>query len=277
MILVDKNGAKICELEPETDLLSETSWFRLYRSKSLDGKQSYLLRVPTDECYNGEINLEAVMLAHFEDWSNSTESDYSKAKGDPNARIHYDWLFPKLVGSFLTGEDQAFRQVNLLSVRDALVEDFVPMVKLMEKYKVDAKTGAWILGRFYKLQTFLEDCGGLYNFNVDGVILEPRMHRMVYLGFPCSGELCDWDKSVRNATSVILDWIENDGTEHEEDFRGLLEWICDENNGRKWSGTDAHCIFYKQLDVWWGHKYHPFTYMNRETGEWQTITETPKF
>lgn len=277
MILTDEKGAQMCQLDPETGLLSETDWFRLYLAKSLDGAQSYLLRVPTEAYYNGEINLEAFALTHLATCSENIEAEFSKQKKNPNARVHYDWLFPKLAMTFLTGEDQGERQVNLLSIVDGKVEDFVPMAKLMTKYKVDAKTGAWILGRLYKLQSFLEENGGPYNFNVDGVILEPRFHRMVYLGAVRSGEWCDWDVSARNATAAINDWVEFNGTEHEEEFRELLSWFYDKENDHKWTGTEAHRILYDNLEKWWGHKYHPFTYMERESGTWQTIKDEPKF
>ncbi len=277
MILVDDKGTEMCELDPESGLLSVSDWFRLYLAKSLDGKQSYLMRVPTEAYHNGEINLEAEVLIHLEACSKNIEAEYAKEKKNPEARVHYDWLVPKLAATFIADEDQGHRQINLLSIVDGQVEDFVPMAKLVEKYKVDVKTAAWILGRLYKLQSFLEMCGGLYNFEVDGVILEPRMHRMVYLGMPRSGELMCWDESLRNATAAINDWVEFNGTEHEEDFRKLLEWTCSKDNSRRMTGTEAHKEFYGKLDDWWGHKYHPFTYMERDTGIWHSITDAPKF
>ena len=266
----------MCKLEPELDLVLTSDWFKLYRAKSLDDKQSFLLRVPTDPCWNGEINLEAELLAHYVACCEDIETRYSKAKNNPAARVHYDWLLPQLSMTFITDESQGNRQVNLLTVRDANVEDFIPMAKLVEKYKVDARTAAWILGRLYKLQSFLEDYGGPYNFNVDGVILEPRMHRLVYLGIIRSGEWCDWHTSLRNATTAIHDWVELNGTVHEKDFLEWLEWAGTEDYYSYQDATETHKMFYAKLDEWWGHKYHPFTYMERETGAWHTIKNAPK-
>ena len=61
--LVDRNGTPICIVDRESDLLSETEWFRLYRVMSPDRGRKYLLRVPLDASHNGDINLEAEMLS----------------------------------------------------------------------------------------------------------------------------------------------------------------------------------------------------------------------
>lgn len=271
MLLTDRNGAKKCIVNPDQDLLLVAKNYKLYLARKPDEEKTYFLRVPNDRSQNGQMNFEAEMLRHLAKCSEVTEARYAETTGNPDARVHYDWLFPSLEDTFLTGEDQGGRQVNMLGVSDAEVSDFMPLPKLKEAFDVDAKTAAWIIGRLFKLQTFLEDNGGFYNFREDQVIIEPKMHRLVYLGWSDAGEVCNWD-SVAKAAQAIRPWVRKNDTPDEDKFIELLEYLSDTE--LKMDGIRAHRTLYTDITKWWGHAYYPFTYFDKQVGSWRQMDAT---
>ena len=271
MILHDRGGTEKCVI-PENALVYESRSFRLYRALSLDQTQNYLLRIPRDATLNGEIDAEAETLKHLASCSAEIEAEYAESKHDPSARVHYDWLFPQLVDTFILDESQGYRQANLLSVIDGNIAEFYPLPKLMNAYRVDAKTAAWVLGRFFKLQTFLESVDVTLNFRADQVLVEPKMHRVVYLGWCLMGNGKSSDCG-KLAARTILGWQENNGTEHEDDFRNLLEKIADPSQTRL-DGVNLHQMLYGNLVTWWGRNYHPFTYLDRASRQWKQLEAT---
>ena len=162
-------------VDPDKGLLSVSDKYKLYHALAPDGTGDFLLRIPNERSQNGQINFEAEKLRFLDKASRRFEQAYQEAKGDPEARVHYDWLFPELFDSFITDSDQGSRQINLLRVRDAGVSDFVPLAKLQAKYCIDAKTCTWILGRFFKLQTFLEHVGSFYVFHAGNRWIPERL------------------------------------------------------------------------------------------------------
>lgn len=274
MILEDREGTSKCLIDPINGLLSKSDLFRLYRAKSLDESQSYLLRIPSDASGNGRMNYEASTLSRLKEISDRTEVEFAEQRKDPDARVHYDWLMPVLVDSFISSEDQGYRQMNLLSIVDGNIEDYVPLSKLIESYKIDVKSAAWVLGRFFKLQSFLEMCDCPLQFRADQVILDPQMHRVVYLDWS-SAKGCSWGENIRREAELVLEWIKDGGTEHEDEFRSMLAYLADPQNVASLNGASAHALLYRNIDSWWGHKYHPFTYSDRKTGVWHQVQNAP--
>ena len=125
----------------------------------------------------------------------------------------------------------------------------MPLAKLQAKYCIDAKTCTWILGRFFKLQTFLEHVGSFYVFHADQVILD------VY----------HWD-SVNRAASSMLSWLKFNDTPEEQRFADLLRYFVDETSEMR--GEDAHRLLYQHVEEWWGYHYYPFTYFDKDTNTW---------
>ena len=265
MILHNRDGTPKCSVDPDKGLLSVSDKYKLYHALAPDGTGDFLLRIPNERSQNGQINFEAEKLRFLDKASRRFEQAYQEAKGDPEARVHYDWLFPELFDSFITDSDQGSRQINLLRVRDAGVSDFVPLAKLQAKYCIDAKTCTWILGRFFKLQTFLEHVGSFYVFHADQVILEPKAHRMVYLDWSEDYDVYHWD-SVNRAASSMLSWLKFNDTPEEQRFADLLRYFVDETSEMR--GEDAHRLLYQHVEEWWGYHYYPFTYFDKDTNTW---------
>ena len=264
----DKLGAPRCLVgDPQKDLLFVGQGYKLYLASTPDGTKSGFLRLPERRQGNAAMQLEVEKLNFLASASEDTEAAYQKVKNDPDARVHYDWLFPTLVDSFVSNQDQDFRQGNLLGAKDADLRDFFALPKLMSKYKVDAKTAAWILGRFFKMQIFTEEVGIRYNFYPDQVVLEPKMHRMVYLGWYLSDIDAKWD-NVAHASKCILDFVQPDESPGDEAFMKTLELLSAANG---MTGEQAHRILYATIDKYWGYKYHPFTYFDKKTTTWHRL------
>ena len=276
MILQDRNGVPKCRIDPQNDLIFVSDTYKLYCAHGLEEPKDYILRIPTNIGGNTQVNQEAEILRYLRQRSELLEQKYSEVMHDTTARVHYDWLFPQLVDSFITDETQGLRQANLLSILDGDVSDYVPMVKLIDKFKIDSKTAAWIFGRFLKLQAFLEDVGVIFNFRSDQVLIDPRRHRVVYLGWSQQGDSASYD-SVKVAAITTRDWLEDNGTEHEEDFRKLLDFLIDSPKSSVSEGASVHRMLYDNLERWWGHSYYPFTYFDRNTETWHQVNNAPSF
>lgn len=272
MILCDRDDVQKC-IVPKNALVYESERYRLYRALSLDEKQSYLLRIPCDVALNVEVNSEAETLKLLKARSDDLEEKKASVTDGPLERIHYDWLFPKLVDTFILGEDQGYRQANLLSILDGDVADFYPLSKLKTTYFVDAKTAAWILGRFFKLQTFLDDIGVYYKFDPNQVLIEPKYHRVVYIGWTRTSDIDHYNNGKLMA-KIMLDWLKDNDTEHEADFRKLLTDIAGMPDDNVLEGVDLHRLLYGNIQVWWGRKYYPFTYFVSASNEWRRVSDS---
>ena len=262
MILKDRDGIERCSLDPENGLLSVSSDDKLYRAKAVDSDEGLLLRMPSSRFLNGRINLEADRLRALAQRSEEIEAEFAGLGNE--GFIHYDWLFPQLVNTFITESEQGFRQANLLTIRDAQISDFVPMVKLMDYCKIDAKTAAWILGRFFKLQTFIDKTDIRFCLHMDQVLLEPGFHRMVYLGWHYTDTDCD--NNIALAGKALLDWTIPHDIDEERRFIDLLRHFSMSPRGIK--GQQAHAELYEFIKKYWGRSYYPFTYYVESNKHW---------
>ncbi len=272
MILCDRDGVQKCVV-PENALVYKSERYRLYRALSLDEKQSYLLRIPCDVALNGEVNSEAETLKLLKEKSDDLEKKKALVTDGPVERIHYDWLFPRLVDTFVLGEDQGYRQANLLSILDGDVADFYPLPKLKNSYFVDAKSAAWILGRFFKLQTFLDDIGVYYKFDPNQVLIEPKYHRVVYIDWTHTSDIDHYNNGKLMA-KTMLDWLKDNDTEREADFRKLLTDIAEMPDDNVLEGMSLHRLLYGNIRVWWGREYYPFTYFVTASHEWRRVSDS---
>ena len=269
LTITDRKGVPRCIFDAIEDRLSVSDQFELYHVREPSGHKDYLLRVPVGRNGSSKMSFEADKLSFMAVASERLEKTYQDYRHDPGVHIHYDWLFPELVDTFISGPEQGNRQMNLLTIRDAAISDFVPMSDLQIRYNIDAKTCAWILGRFFKLQAFLEHVGGIFIFRADQVILEPKAHRMVHLDWSYSDEVYHWD-SVNRAAFSMSYWLRLNGTPYEENFRDLLAYF---NDSIEMRGEEAYKLLYKNIDEWWGRDYHPFTYFDKERQIWHTLDD----
>ncbi|MDO4507801.1 MAG: hypothetical protein Q4B65_00175 [Candidatus Saccharibacteria bacterium] len=270
LLVYDKSGIVKYEVnDPKKDLLFKSDSSNLYLAIDKKTGKTGFLRFPRDRLGNADMQLEVEKLKFLAETSETIESEYKKLIGNPDACVHYDWLFPELTGSVICNESQLNRQVNFLTAKDAELKDFFPLPRLTSRYKVDTRTGAWILGRFYKLQTFADTIRISFKFYPDQVIIEPKMHRMIYLGW----NLKDTDEPRQNIMQmarVILSFIKPGDSDEDKEFIQILELMAKE--GHK-GGHYAHAWLYQIIKKLWGHKYHPFTYLDEETGLWRSLTD----
>lgn len=277
MLVYDQLGTARCEIaDPEKDLLFRGDGYSLYLATDPTDEKTGFLRLPRDRLGNAKMQLEVEKLQFMANASEEFERAYQTLGNDPNARIHYAWLFPKLEYSFICDESQGKRQANFLTAVDAELKDFFPFPRLTAKYKVDAKTGAWILGRFYKLQAFADAVDLSFNFYSDQVVIEPRFHRMIYLGWNLDKKQDDWYwNNIARMTKCIVDFIEPDNSRETQGFLFSLIPLTEEFGTK---GEEAHRWLYTTIEGLWGHKYHPFTYFDRSSNTWHSLTdaEIPK-
>lgn len=274
MIVERPGNESICIMQ--NDLLAETEAYRLYLGRGLNTTDAMLCRVVKKPSLNGVMYSEFMLLNELAAMSDSLEEARIVAQGDDGRKIHYDWLFPVCEQSFSSKQLDG-RKINVLNMQGAPLDDFVPLVKLKSNIKVDAKSAAWILGRFLKLQSFLDEEGNYHSldFNPDMVLVAPKSHHVVYIGW-FDDLLLGGDRS-RNRVELIsrlnLDrmfytietWVEPNDTPGEEEF---LAWLKSAN-GRFSNGLRAHMAYYDFLNELWGSGYYPFTF--KENGTWKSV------
>ncbi len=256
---------------PANDLLQKSKAYRLYRASLPNEERMVFARVANQPSDNAAINREAELLRNLQSTSELIERAYfEQTKSD--RPLHYDWLFPQLEDSFICDDAQSKRQINLFSPRDASLDQFIPMAKLRQICMIDAKTAAWIMGRFLKLQNFLEDaCTDVtYKFNPVQIILAPADHRMVCL--KCGEDSLTATaeeitrRNIQCAAKYMLEWLKTNETEGEEAFVKLLTSFASE--GRT-SAENAHRELYSTIHELWGRKYHPFTFYDTAHNVWR--------
>ena len=274
MLIERPNDEAICILP--SNLLAETDSYRLYLGRGANSAEAELCRVVKDKTMNGRMYAESRLLGELSDLSTTLEQERIKQQGDDGRKIHYDWLFPVCSQSF-SCEQLNGRRINVLKILDATLEAFVPFSKLKNEVKVDAKSAAWVLGRFLKLQAFLDEsksCRSL-DFCPDMVLVAPKAHRVVYVGW--FDELMrGGDRSNHRAElisrlnisrmfDVTYSWVEKNDTPGEDEF---LAWLK-ESPGLFVSGLEAHAAYYDFLNELWGKGYHPFTF--KKDGVWKSV------
>lgn len=268
MIIKRPGDEAIC-IAPD-NILAATDNYNLYFGRGEHSADAVLCRVVQDKSLNGKMYVEQKHLKELAKLSCELEIERIERNGDDGHKIHYDWLFPVCNQSFSCPQLDG-RRVNIFEVLDASWDDFIPFSKLRGSTKVDAKSAAWVLGRFLKLQTFLDEsksCCGL-EFNPDMVLVDPKAHRVVYMGWfddlVRSGSSANPKLNISRMINVIYDWIEKNETAGELEY---LDWLK-KNQDSFTSGLDAHVAYYEFLNELWGKGYHPFTF--KKDGVWKNV------
>lgn len=235
--------------------IAEAPTYRLYVAK--EDSKDLLLRVPLDLDGNGNLEREAFLLDYLSKMSAEYEMEYADTNPGTAKKLLYNWLFPAIVDSFVS-EDQGGRRVNILALSGAEVAHVAPLVKLKAREKIDVKTSAWILGRLLKLQGFANEVGVDYDFSSDEVLLDPKNHKVIYLGWAAARMDDDVDPrpNIRAAAQSILDWTAANGTADEDQYLELVRDLA--KSGRR-TALEAHQDFYALIRSLWGSQYHPYT------------------
>lgn len=272
--MIGKPGDEAISIVPK-DILAETDSYKLYLGRGENTAEAMLCRVVKDKALNGKMFAEYRLLGKLKELSDDLETERIARQGDDGRKIHYDWLFPVCEQSFSATELDC-RRVNVFRILDASMDDFIPFAKLRASVKVDAKSAAWVLGRFLKLQAFLDESKSChcFDFNPDMVLVAPKTHRVVYLGW--FDELVrGGDRSagrselisrlnINRMFDAINSWVEKNDEPGEDEF---LNWL-NESLDRFMSGFEAHVAYYNFLDELWGCGYHPFTF--NKDGVWKS-------
>jgi len=268
LIIKKPSDENIC-IVPDS-ILAETDSYSLYLGRGENSAEALLCRVVKTTADNGLMYAEKMLLDKLSKLSAELESERIAKQGDDGRRIHYDWLFPVCDESFSCREITG-RRINTFKVLDASWDTFVPFSKLKRDIKVDAKSAAWVLGRFLKLQAFLDEseyCHS-FSFNPDMVLIAPRAHRMVYIGWFDILKRSSDNSLARTNIDSMLDatssWTKRNDEDGEDEY---LNWLS-ANKGRFDSGLDAHVAYYDFLNELWGKGYHPFTF--NKDGVWKSV------
>lgn len=198
-----------------------------------------------------------------------------RTSGDTSANPHYDWLVARLADSYVDFS-QDDRRVNILEMVDASLDDLMPLAKLSSKFEIDTRTSVWILGRFLKLYCLHEliaeggDCPVIqyHEFSPDDYLVDPQHHRLIYYNY--SGVATDLtaNRCVRAIAKYMLEWTATEDVKEDEDYVRFLKELAAIGGS---AFEDTHRILYGLVDVWWGRKYHPFTYRNKGTKIWKKL------
>lgn len=253
--------------------IGEAAKFRIYLGTMPDGQPVILKVAKTFE--DGDILAEEAskfsilhsfgeQVANFEADQNGTNS-------------HYDWLFAKLLSSFME-PTQGDRRINVFATPDIDLNKLTPLSKLHAEVEIDARTSIWILGRFFKFYSFFEllaaagdsSVARYPTFSPYDYLIGPEKHRLIYYNF--SGDVADVVATdfVKATAKFILNWVVIEDTPAEQEYLELLKSFSE--HGRN-SFEAAHGNLYGLVEKLWGIQYHPFTYRNRNTMIWKTIKE----
>ena len=269
MTLLNNQNGQIIRI---MNLLNTTDSYYLYLGRGERSDDAFLCRVVRDEAYDRFAFAEQELLAKFAALSNSDRYSNNIKQGGKNADYHYDWLFPICESNF-SAEQLGGRKVNVLRVRDASLDDFVLLKHLKEATKIDARTAAWVLERFLRLQAFLDtkDNEHCFCFDPGRVLISPRKRRVVYIGwFDSLASRIDCKEiaselNINRMIDTILDWVILNDTSGEDVF---IAWLKD----AKYSfldGDKALCSYLGLLHELWGTSYMPFSFI--ANGAWDKV------
>ena len=253
--------------------VGESSKFRVYLGSDKDGKQVILKVAKTFE--DGDVL--AKEASQFNMMRTFGDEIASMQESQEGKNSHYDWLFAKLLASFMDPA-QGDRRINMLAMPDVDLARLVPLAKLHRETKIDARTSVWILGRFFKFYSFFELLAAANNshvarypiFSSGDYLIEPERHRLIYYNF--SGDEADViaNNFIKEIARFVVDWVAAKNDQEDQRYLGLIKDFSE--NGRD-SFEHAHGELYHLANELWGIKYYPFTYCNRGTYNWKTIEE----
>lgn len=244
--------------------IGETSKFRIYTGEK-DGETLIVKVAKTFE--DGEVlQREAAKFTGL----NNQIAHISTLAG-PEAG--YELLLAHIDKSFLE-PTQGDRRINVLSSPKVSMDELVPLPKLYNNTVIDARTSVWILGRLYKLYNLFELVKSINSddavkyplFSPGDYLVSPEYHRVVYYNF--SGEIEDSlaTNFVRAVTKFIRTWVDEDS---DKEYLNLLDKLTSE--GRD-TFEQAHQELYELVEKLWGIGYYPFTYKDKGTNYYKTIS-----
>ncbi len=243
-----------------------------------NGKQ-LILAIASSISQNGKVDQYEYLLSRLEEASNRYQKLYNQKVGDGRL-LHYDWLFPKVVESFMHLDRKGQRQLVVLDFPDANLEGATALLEIVRTGKrVDLRTSAWIMGRMLKLSGFLHENNIYCPMVLQEFLIIPDEHRLILL---------DWTQatlerilsetysrySIQQAaecTLRLLGATHHDGIwsydyEIAESERPYLECLTELHRGTISEGNLAHQQFYAVVHSIWKKEFYPFTTHNQKEG-----------
>lgn len=244
--------------------------YRLYVCREVTSQQYYLLQIATDRTSNGGLERSAFILGHLADASHRYDEAY--AQDHDGHTLHYDRLFPQLIETFVSPEQDG-RRVNILAFVDVPdIERLIPMSNLRSKdrLRVDPKTNAWIMGRLLKLLTLVHTEGISISLNSRNVLLERDKHFAIVPDWTSSWmhqsnvPAVDAARNIAHAAQAAYDALGDIDTAHyafddiDLQYIDLLRRLRDSTAGEL-TANQAHTMFYDLVRDIWPREFHPFT------------------
>ena len=245
--------------------IGETSKFRIYTGEK--DEETIIVKV-AKTFEDGEVlQREAAKFTEL-----NSQITHINTLAGPEAG--YELLLASIDGSFLE-PTQGDRRINIFSSSpNVSMDKLVPLPKLYNSTVIDARTSVWILGRLYKFYNLFELVRSINSddavkyplFSSGDYLISPEYHRVVYYNF--SGEIEDSlaTNFVKAVTRFIRTWVDEDS---DKEYLNLLDELT--NDGRD-TFEQAHQELYKLVEKLWGIGYYPFTYKDKGTNYYKTIT-----
>lgn len=251
--------------------VAESKLHRIYVCKDVATERRYLLQVTTEVEHNGELERAAYLLKELGGVAELFEQE--NAKVNPERKVSYDRLFPQLIDSFITAEDQGSRRINILGFAE--VDDptlFVPLSNLAKKdhLRVSLASSAWVMGRLLKLLGFAHgERIAVKTLGGGNILLEPTRHFALVF---------DWSSAMTYQTEVPIAVRKNDiagaantvlaaiGADTETgnfpyqlgEDTAYVDFLWRLANRREGNALRAHGQFYELVEQLWGRKFTPF-------------------
>lgn len=224
---------------------------------------------------NGDVDRVSYLLKRTAIGSDETEREYAEQTQNSN-KLHYDWLFPQVVESFIL-QEQGQRNIVILRFLDANLRKSFALKQIVDnKQRVDLKTSAWIMGRMLKLLGFLHENRILTPIWLNSFLLEPENHRLLMLEWTdatlsmqvTKAQSCMAIRQAAECTMTLLDvqCFDNGWKYPYPIAEGELRYIIllqEMQRGEYYDAYEAHREFYALIGELWGRKYHPFTTYDR--------------
>jgi hypothetical protein len=277
--------AEIQVTSPESSLtyttlgrIGGTDEFTLYSCSSPEGASSdvpkvCILKIAADPVHNATLDREAFLLKSMLTEAARLEEAYLRVNPDTEMRMNYNFFFPNLVETFVSG-GQRGRRVLVLSfdcIANSLGE-LVPLSHLESRgrVRVDQQTSAWVLGKM--LKAFVMTHGlGIINHKIyrENILINEDQHFVSAFDWskaemekpvdPQKGaeEIAQLAQAVTLALGGDLRTGKLPPDEHGYDSYG--EFVRVLALGRESDAQKAHCEFYAMVDRLWPKEFHPFT------------------
>lgn len=248
--------------------------YKLYLCATEEGRQC-LLQICAAAENNSFLDRTAYVLRQLKLRADELEAEYAQVKEDPDQLLNYDLQFPELVDSFICRK-QGDRRINVLAFRN--IEDvgkLVPIINITEKdrWRVDLRTSAWIMGKLLKLLAFAHGEGfAIGNLAGNNILIEPDQHYVVVFDWAsaqiCSDEIPieirrhDIAHAARSVVTVLGGSLKKGIPLDPGGYEGFGRYddlILRLARGSESNAKKAHSQFYELVEQLWKREYYPFT------------------